>query len=709
MAKFYINSQLVYIPRYSDSPIKPPAISGDLITRNDIWEDARKRYSEIAPGSASYARQKKFNRFLKGKGKLSIANQRNNWVFNLGELPQYDWDGGGYEVRFLQKDKVCAAMRFANLSLWNLDDNGNVLLSYLMNAVYHYQYYLPEKSQQLSDNIHIPTYTPNPRRSHIENFTLIFEKKKSVPDLADVAPVQKLLQDSSFTIRRAKITAFASVEGQDSTNLRLQKERAKVLLRLLEQVNADAITPEIETAENWEMFFKQLRSDRYKNTPYQNWVNKSHEEIKELLKDEKHLRQLEPALAAQRRAELRLAVEEKMTPEKKQELLLEDFRQYQQEAESLRAGSKNYQKASERLAAIRAYVRRGMIEHTLSMSRDWCGEIFSYSNPLLDKIEFVMLTDSVAENEWISVGSQKLPCMDEVALVSRLWRQNIQDITFSYRRKDVTTLKQLVSEALFLQRWVFTRIHHRALPADLFCQLGYPDTRPFYSLSLNRIHYTLESENVAFMKLECDYSRGGKAENDVQSNTNSKKTLSLNSHHYKMMKEMVLSKDELLESELSEFDLFQFLDVNVWNWDFEKNILFDSTFTHEDMITQYKQLEKIKKNLPEYSFRNLCVILNMKLAGFYLRTDTTGSYQVRHDKAYAAMNTIVQYYSQKTGTYEADEVIDLSKAFLMLNTTMNDRRVVGMARDFLHPRSPGISSDFGGSKSGAAGCDRKTL
>lgn len=670
--------RLVYIPPVNSSYAESAQLlNGEIIYRNQIRQQLWQRFDQITDNRASEARRQKFKNFLKGKKKDPLATKRLGWRLDLGSLPMDVEEGGAYEIQFFRKKNLCAVLRFDNFPIRYVDklppypEINCQNCSPINRPLYYYENgepFIPKG---------IPVYKPNPRRSRTETFTLIFGKSQTRPVIGDLAEVEKFLRDSSYTIRQAKITAFASVEGQDSTNLRLQKERAGLLLKLLQKVNADSITPTIETAENWDLFFKQLQSDRLKNTPYGSWTNKTQSQIKELLKNEQHLKNLEVAFAAQRKAELKLMVEEKLTPEKIREIIREDFERYRTIAENPRASNEDVEKAQMRIAAIRRYVREEIRTGTMAESDEFCNSLFTFSSDLLNFVDFYdMLSDIQKQKPAV--------CYDEETIIRKNLKSAIDRVSYYYSRKNKDMLKAMLSHTLYLQSYVYKRISDRQLSPEIYCKMAYPFEPPFQTLLLNHIDFNMGNGAIFLSNTTCANSRGNNNNRPLGLNF-------VNGPFYEILKQVALSPEADETEMLFEFDLYRFLTLNVESWDEMRGVFFDTTFQAEDMVKQFERLEKIAKALPEENIRTLRVKLYLKLANYYIYGDRRDEYSARHTKALEALRTLHKFYKGKA--YTSGECHGVAKHYIFLHQVMADREVLVMARDILLPAKESLNEE----------------
>ncbi len=94
-------------------------------------------------------------------------------------------------------------------------------------------------------------------------YTIRFGKSESLANSDEMAKINSALKKKKAAITKAKIKAFASVEGSTENNLRLQEERANQLINLMKEHHADSMLTEINTYENFEAFYKDINGTSF--------------------------------------------------------------------------------------------------------------------------------------------------------------------------------------------------------------------------------------------------------------------------------------------------------------------------------------------------------------------------------------------------------------------------------------------------------------
>ncbi len=137
-------------------------------------------------------------------------------------------------------------------------------------------------------------------------FEIPFEKNKYEYKLEDVKPIYDSLTLYNYRIKSIEIEAYSSLEGDKENNKFLQQKRAESIIKALEVFQNSSIPKTIRTAENWVDFFTDIPK-----TKYANWTTLNKARIKEKLRDQKVLDDLEPILVQHRKAVLYLELENK--------------------------------------------------------------------------------------------------------------------------------------------------------------------------------------------------------------------------------------------------------------------------------------------------------------------------------------------------------------------------------------------------------------
>ncbi|HAW50752.1 MAG TPA: hypothetical protein DCX54_00250 [Flavobacteriales bacterium] len=152
--------------------------------------------------------------------------------------------------------------------------------------------------------------------SRFLEFTVPFEKSKYDYEVEDIKPFLDSIQLNRFNIREIEVTAYSSIEGNPISNMNLQQRRAESILHAIGEYQLQEVKTKIETHENWDGFMESI-----KGSPYEaEYKNLSKDEIRMVVNSDTLQYDLEPYLADQRKANIRIFVEsiyiDSLTPEK---------------------------------------------------------------------------------------------------------------------------------------------------------------------------------------------------------------------------------------------------------------------------------------------------------------------------------------------------------------------------------------------------------
>ncbi|MFL5752923.1 MAG: hypothetical protein ACJ76F_05910 [Bacteroidia bacterium] len=228
------------------------------------------------------------------KGK---KNQKiNKLIVEMGKLPKFK---GPYELNLLiiQDGYVCKTVLRSYME--DGDQDSNTPLEMLP---------MPE-----SVGAWIPPFEPR-SESSILNFTIPFEKNKSEFKPEDVKPFLEALQEPDFIIDGLYIYAYSSIEGDSVSNARLQRKRAESVVKVLQSMQQNAITPSIITNDSWGLFQLEMEDGKY---DYLTKMSKK-EAIKTINSKPGLAEELEPSLAKERFAQIVMDVTYDISGDKEQ-------------------------------------------------------------------------------------------------------------------------------------------------------------------------------------------------------------------------------------------------------------------------------------------------------------------------------------------------------------------------------------------------------
>ena len=163
-------------------------------------------------------------------------------------------------------------------------------------------------------------YIPQPEKTVLE-FTVPFERSKSIYEASDIKPFIDALNESQFIIDSINIVAFTSLEGGDKLNQDLQKKRSESIVSAMESLQSKNNIPySISMDDGWNLFVKDVVS-----TPYSDLAKKTKNEVKAVLTQAKPKKDLETILEKHRFAYIRINATYDVSEKYEQEFITNKF------------------------------------------------------------------------------------------------------------------------------------------------------------------------------------------------------------------------------------------------------------------------------------------------------------------------------------------------------------------------------------------------
>lgn len=283
----------------------------------------------------------KDNRKLKGwlakpkdiRLKLKEKWHPTEWKARIGRDPRDQTSYYELNVIVLQKKKVCRVLHFSGICGEHYEDTVKLNYQHDLNEE---PFELKLKEKELS-------------------FIIPFEQGKFDYKTEDIAPLLDSLSVDEFVILDAGIKAYASVEGSEEINKKLQEQRALSIIDAMQKGQNEKIISSIETMEDWDLFYNQLP---YMGSHYV-LTDKPREEVKALLDNKSFAETVESALEAQRRAEVTLKVQTIVNESNRGRLALEMFNRMH---DSTIKASKPDEAVIDSMERIQSYIYKHVLE-----------------------------------------------------------------------------------------------------------------------------------------------------------------------------------------------------------------------------------------------------------------------------------------------------------------------------------------------------------
>lgn len=538
---------------------------------NDQAEASRKSWSAF---------KKKF----KGKKRFSRLMKKATWQVYLGrasallpQLPEQSW-----RLEFLRGKRWYGLLYADTVQTMSIYQMPNFTLADCVPCSrYELLFNMVNRDLQA---LEFSPFVPRGELRRTRTFSMRFAKNEVNYDPEDVAGIITFLQDSNFVVHKAQIKGFASVEGDSLNNSRLMAARADVLMQALDAVNdGDSITLELETTENWELFEKQLRQKGYDTTI-------TREEWRALFYNDSIGEAMEPLLAKQRKAELKLFVSIRLQPQQKISLALSLYRRYVLRYELSKNNLNRYQTIS-RIMAIRNWLISEVVAGRLDE------ETLCALDPIPDNMWSIFLlyemSKSLQRGEAIYCGGFKALIVDAHHASLYLSRQYPGNPTYMNHLRDIQVI-------------AFRLIKSGKLEPDVLCELNLPDEPAYYEFTISQLYFVSYQVPHLYAANPCERLSSLAPANPWQLYASAKvaspapqDTARVNKRgpFYYLIKKRVLDGEDLFarytnrpEGQLLSFDIYNFLEFNINGWDVELDSLYDPEVSADVMDQQLRRL-----------------------------------------------------------------------------------------------------------------------
>lgn len=519
--------------------------------------------------------------------------------------------------------------------------------------------------EHLDENLRFIRYRNYQPRFNItirKKFKVYFDHNSSEYSQRHIEPIFHLMQDSNLVIRKAKIKAFASVEGDSVNNHRLQQERAEILIDAYRKINEEDIEAEIITEENWSLFNEQL-----KKSNFHSWDSITQDSIKVLLTIDSIREEIQSLLSTQRYAELELFLGRRLSYREKVNMMLNDFHRVHSrnlaywlkvEEQGLKNAEENRltRKYMADMLAIKTYVRKEL--RTGRMKYEDVKEIFHVCR---DEVHFADFYDWRKEIRR-GLSMENIPT-DSILLHS--YRSglklenptilNMSDERYTHSMRVLYTAIRMIKEGYLDKAFIY--------------KLEYPDQPGYAHLNAAKFEFMIQ-ENIPIESNEINIAKeeektGPEYDDEwflspeVQAYYQIVKTTA-GIRIYERNGNSILSI-KTRSDYFYEFDLWEFLWFNVTFWKPEENTLLDQDITPDQMESLIYQLKKVKKNLCRNSYQQLLLDYHLK----YMKYEDA---QNKHSKKGSHSYTFIyNYYMNRIKNTESEVSKNVEDLLLYFN------------------------------------------
>lgn len=332
-----------------------------------------------------------------------------------------------------------------------------------------------------------PYQIPSRETVH-QKFEIYFDKNSAEAQAESIQSVIDYLRNNSYSILHASIEGYSSIEGDDQRNTRLQQNRARVLLNVLQQYNNEPILRDTVIINPGYQIFREA----IQNTSYQ-WLDSlSNEKIRNTVNSNYILLSgLESFLKPHRKAVLKLAVVKRIEGAEVFERFKRDFERaekkldpkfsrgtVQAEVEAQVMGMLEY------LFALRENDLITSAEVTELLAHAWSKEIVRVMAVYHHIIQFEKKTfrDSLYWNDLSDQHSYgNLFIIAQTNLISLISNP-------VYHKQREKFKQQLVD----IQTYCFDYTRMNWISFESLCEMKYPDHPDFRGYKLNQLAFLQE-------------------------------------------------------------------------------------------------------------------------------------------------------------------------------------------------------------------------
>ncbi|HOG19419.1 MAG TPA: hypothetical protein PKW37_03135 [Salinivirgaceae bacterium] len=176
--------------------------------------------------------------------------------------------------------------------------------------------------QLLADTITINAdFAYNPLSdTTVRNIRIPFKVNEYSYEDDEIDRLLSYLDEFNTVVKRVKVTAYSSIEGNVKENELLQSKRAETVVDALKRRQKEGLISQIVTKTNWEQFKSDILS-----TDYSFLASETLEDAQEYIKTHNLNRELEPILSKHRYAQVDIEVVNDLANEKEEAFVVRRF------------------------------------------------------------------------------------------------------------------------------------------------------------------------------------------------------------------------------------------------------------------------------------------------------------------------------------------------------------------------------------------------
>lgn len=592
--------------------------------------------------SASKSYKKLFKATLKGKKKFAYKKKRVKWHIDFGNLAS-KYFTGQFEVRY--KNNPFGQLVFSKI-------NGEMALELpqLENEVcvpFERYTHFKKLSELSASLVKAKRYTFKNGKNFTKRFQLSFAKNSSAFDPYEVNEIKGYLSKENISIKRAKIMAYASIEGDSAKNAILQQKRAAVLWKTLDEFKDQNFSKSVSTSERWSYFYNQLKLDSITT-----FDSLSKQEIKSLFEDKNTQNEYEHLLKGQRKAYLSLQLYKKYTVDDKLAILRKDIQKLDKKVfKALDLGESEgkhaqLKKLAVKLVSIELAIDKLLRDGVISMDdvdRNFDFTVY-YSH------EWYMIRFYTMQRQMRRGNHPQFNSMERIIIDA--YQSSMGEIKSTTFYDGNIPLRQ----ATDVQSYAYELIKKGEIDASFFHKLQYSDNTKYFHLALNKLNFKRLNEDLIPPQPE-------------EENTAKIGELSVyNSRYYYMLKDRITKQTgkvaQMVErsDKLYMWDLYEFVWFNIEGWNVWDNKFFDPEIDEKSMNYYISKLFAIgAEKICGDDLYQLAIDFHLKV----LQSSAEGvtqSYQFKKSYKY-----LTRYYMDRSKKLDGKTAYDISAQLVFLN------------------------------------------
>ena len=422
--------------------------------------------------------KKKINNLIRKQNKRKRKRKSNKeLIINFGKIPKkLSNDLLDINLIVLKKNRIIDIIPFLN-----------IYGGYLNYPIY---------ADTIPVSFHIRD-VENPHKPEFKTlrYKINFERDKTIIDKVSINRIKKGLNTKGYKPVYVSINSYASIEGTEEHNKILFKQRAKNLIKIINENTVDSFPMHVNTEENWKLFTQQIT-----NTKYNFLKNSTKDFVKRFLLLDQPLIDLDKQLKQQRYVSLQIVLKEIVTEKKQIRYALKNY---------ISIFNKNNEKTfhlinnSDRsqLSDLQHFIFKKIIENKIGMDAlDTLPTIFAINKYKNQEIAFWQL--EIDKLSFELVYNKSLTLNDKYELLKKLSKINGVDplITINYYIMSVADnfRNQLKSPATINEK--FNKRYNKKLEnAEKKIQIPYiKNLRLFYHI--NKLSYEYKRNNFSQFK-----------------------------------------------------------------------------------------------------------------------------------------------------------------------------------------------------------------